>query len=375
MKIKINPVWAAEDGSGADLHPSDDSAVLAAIMTGGKDEKAQEAKATDKQTDNPEPKVKPVSRESVDELEEAEEPTLQDEEGESDSAETEEEIEEADGDSEAEETEEVEASGEEDEDENYDDYIVEVVVDGEAMEVSLKDLKQNFSANKYIEQNIQRAVEHRKSAERAEQQLNQVYQQQYDQLMKLSQMLDNLAEPEDTVDWERLKLEDPATYLVKREEQREIYARKQAIQQEAESKRQQQAQLQAEAMQRLIQSEAQELASKLPEMKDPKLAAKLKEKFVSVAGEYGYTPQEVGTVVDHRALLVLRDAIKWRDYQANKEKVLKSGKDDAYKKVRMKSTSKSSGQQSSKRLADKLRAKARQTGRVEDVAATLLVKK
>ena len=359
-----NPVWAPEDEAG-------DASVLEAIIdrpapAGGKDEKAAKAQDTeaDLEADNAGSADEPAGSESDD----WEEPgtDLQDEVEEETEGESDEDQEEV----------EVEAS-EDDDDDNYDDYIVEVVVDGEAMEVSLKDLKSNFSANQYIEKNIQQAVERRKQADQLTQQLYETYQQTTERLQRLDQLMQNLATEEtENIDWNRLKVEDPALYLVKREEERELRARQQAIQQEAQKTQQQQAQLQAEAYQRLLQSEAQELARKLPEISDPKSGPKLKEKFVSVAAEYGYTPQEVGTVVDHRALLVLRDAIKWREYQASKKEVLSKGKHEAIKEIKTRATSTTSTRQASKkRLADKLRAKARQTGHPDDVAATLLISK
>lgn len=354
------------------------SAVLDAILQkpekpDGQDKKAEAAKGSeaDLEADNPEPKIKSARRESHDEVEETDSEDIRDEEAE-----------EIDDDTEAEEeTETSEASEEEqadeidDDDENYDDYIVEVVVDGEAMEVSLKDLKSNFSANQYIEKNIQHAVEKRKEADKLATGLSEVYQQTYNKLQQLSSMLDELAVPEEQIDWNRLKVEDPALYLVKREEEREIRARKQAVEQEAQKVQQQQAQLQAEAMKRLLQGEAELLAQKLPGISDPKQGPKLKERFVSVAAHYGYTPEEVGTVIDHRALLVLNDAAKWREYQANKKKAVESGHDGVRKKIQMKSTKSSTPQRSQKRLADKLRDKARRTGKPDDVAATLLVRK
>lgn len=356
------PVWAPEDDAG-------DASVLDAIINRPAPKEKGNAKAleaedkeADLEADNAEPTDELAGGESDDGEElEATVPDAKEEETESEGDEDQEEA-------------EVEASGEEDDDDDYDDYIVEVVVDGEAMEVSLKDLKSNFSANQYIEKNIQQAVERRKQADQLTQQLYQNYQAQSERLQRLDQLMQSLETQEsESIDWDRLKVEDPALYLVKREEERELRARRQAIQQEAQKAQQQQAQLQADAYQRLLQSEAQELARKLPEITDPKSGPKLKEKFVSVAAEYGYTPQEVGTVVDHRALLVLRDAIKWREYQQSKREVLSKGKQEAIKEIKTRATSTTSTQQAGKkRLADKLRAKAMKTGHPDDVAMTLI---
>jgi hypothetical protein len=56
-----------------------------------------------------------------------------------------------------------------------------------------------------------------------------------------------------------------------------------------------------------VAGEMTRLAEKAPELRDPQKAAAFRDAVVSVAGEYGFAPQEVGAVTDHRALLVLRD--------------------------------------------------------------------
>jgi len=342
--------------------------VLQAIIEGvgepKKDEKAQEAKKeVQDPIDEPEDDSDREVEAEADEEEEASDDTNDEEEGDS----------EEDKGDEEEETELEAGAEEEDDDENYDDYIVEVVVDGEAMEVSLKDLKSNFSANKYIQKNIQTAVEERKQSEEIRSALFKAYQGTHQKLSELSGMLNELAEPD--FNWEQLRQDNPNAYLMKREEQRELQARQQAVAQEAARVQQEQARVQADAMSELTQSEAQKLVAKLPELKDPKQGKVLKEKFVSAAAKYGYTSDEIGTVIDHRALLALNDAAKWQDHLAKREKMKTSGKKQGVKDIKLKPGRSSTPATKSKRLADKLRNKAIRTGKADDVAATLIVRK
>lgn len=71
------------------------------------------------------------------------------------------------------------------------------------------------------------------------------------------------------------------------------------------------------------EGERQALQEKLPEWRD----AKVKETESRAIGEYllgqGYSAEELGELFDHRALLVARDAAKWREHQAAR----KSAKD------------------------------------------------
>jgi hypothetical protein len=353
--------------------------VLQAIIEGvgepKKDEKAQETKkevqiSDDEPEDEADRKAKEKA-EKEDSLREqgASEEEIEDELSDEDEGDSEEDQ----GDEEEKELEASDQEDEEEDDENYDDYIVEVVVDGDAMEVSLKDLKSNFSANKYIQKNIQSAVEERKQSEEIRSALFNTYETTYQKLSELSGMLNQLAEPD--IDWEKLRAEDPQTFLIKKEEQRELSARQQAVAQEAAKVKQEQAKVQADAMAQLTQQEAHKLVEKLPELKNPKQGKILKERFVSAAAKYGYTPDEIGTVIDHRALLALNDAAKWQDHIKKREKMRTSGKKQGVKDIKLKPGKGSTPATTSKRLADKLRSKAIRTGHPDDVAATLIVKK
>ena len=58
------------------------------------------------------------------------------------------------------------------------------------------------------------------------------------------------------------------------------------------------------------------MQEKLPEWRD----AKVKEAESRAIGEYlmsrGYSAEELGELFDHRALIVARDAAKWREHEA-----------------------------------------------------------
>lgn len=60
----------------------------------------------------------------------------------------------------------------------------------------------------------------------------------------------------------------------------------------------------------------------MPELKDSSRLNSFVGEIQKAGAEYGYTPQEIQHVgLDHRQVLVLRDAIKWRNLQASKSKV------------------------------------------------------
>jgi len=291
-----------------------------------------------------------------------------------------------DDESEAPDKEKDEAEGEEEkkedlEVEDVDELLVAVTVNGEEVEIPLKDLKQNYSGNKFIEQNVQKAVEIRKAVEYNAAALYHTNQQAMEKLQSLDAVLDTLASP--AVDWDALKARNPQEYILKREELRDIQDKQRLVREEVGRVEAEQAALQAQARQRLLLDQAQILADRVPELADPKKAPVVMGQMSEAAKYYGFSPEEVGQVIDHRQMLVLLDAAKWRRQEAEKSKVLRkaNGSGDASasetpRKVLLRpGSSQGSSANSAKRLTADAYNRARQSGKVEDVALTLLMPK
>lgn len=77
--------------------------------------------------------------------------------------------------------------------------------------------------------------------------------------------------------------------------------------------------------------EGDKLLDRLPEWRDEKKRAAESEEIASYLNALGYTADELGELVDHRALLVARDAAKYRALQAAKDK---QAKPEPHKPVR-----------------------------------------
>lgn len=57
------------------------------------------------------------------------------------------------------------------------------------------------------------------------------------------------------------------------------------------------------------------LHEKLKEWSDPKVAAQEQQQIAQYLIDLGYSPEELSKLSDHRALLAVRDAAKWREHQ------------------------------------------------------------
>jgi hypothetical protein len=76
--------------------------------------------------------------------------------------------------------------------------------------------------------------------------------------------------------------------------------------------------VQAQRMQEQLNREYAMLTEKFPEFKDTAKAKTILDEVRKTAVEYyGFSPQEVQIIADHRHVQVLRDAKAWRQYQAN----------------------------------------------------------
>ena len=108
-------------------------------------------------------------------------------------------------------------------------------------------------------------------------------------------------------DYLRLKVEDP-----QRAAEYEVFA------QVLGNARQQAAEANKAAFQQKIDKEWETLQAKYPEFKDPvKGVEKLNAVRKAAVVFYGFTPQEVTVIADHRHVPIIEDAMKWRAYQAN----------------------------------------------------------
>lgn len=269
-----------------------------------------------------------------------------------------------------EESEDQEAENEEDVD--IDELEIDVTVDGEEKKVKLKDLKSNYSGNGAIEKRLQEASEIRNQAMEQGKQLYTVFQAEAARLAKLDEIIAKVAEPD--IDWEELKRTNLAKYLLERDKQREAEIRRTALTKEQERVKAEQARLEAIAREQYTVEQAKQLVAKIPEFGDPVKAQAKYASLAKAASKYGYAADEVGGVLDHRAMLVLNDALK---YQELMEKQSKTQKKTAPATALLRpGTSKAvQPMNQQKKLRDALIKKARATGKADDVAATLLIRK
>ena len=271
------------------------------------------------------------------------------------------------------EEEEVEASSEDDEDlidepsqEEAEEELYIVKVDGQEAQVSLDDLKQGYSGQKYVQQGMQDVANKRKEAEDVYTALNNERQQ----MAELYQSLQNggLAHPPEKPTKELFDA-DPIGYMkenLEYEEKKGAYDNQMAQLQQVS---QQNSEASQNARQAYLTEQMHKLQKEIPEFADPNKAGKLKDHLVNVGRNYyGYTNEEISNITDARAINVLRDASLYQDIISGKTKA----------KVKTKSArpvvrpgAKKTATPNAK-IRSRQKAKLRETGSIDDAVGLIM---
>lgn len=247
-----------------------------------------------------------------------------------------------------------------------------VKIDGQETQVTLEELKRSYSGQGYIQKQMAEAAELKKQAD-AELQANKASNEQLlKQIEQLQLQQPNLPKPPDP----ELLNSDPIQYMKEMElhraskEQADVLASKQL---ELQAKQAQEAE---EQMKQIQQQEAKLLVEKIPELKpsgdrnkDKQVIDKFRSDLTSEMTYYGFNPEDLATITDHRAIRVLNDAVKWRKLQSNKADV---GKKVESARPVVKAGVKQRGTEGKAKAEKVALDKMKSTGNVDDVARYLL---
>lgn len=241
-----------------------------------------------------------------------------------------------------------------------------VKVDGRDVQVTLEDLKRGYSGQAYIAKGMQEAAAARKEAEA----IAQTVQREREQFLQAIEQFNQqgILRPPSPPDAALID-KDPIAYTKARAKYDAEMQQYQQQQWQIQQQRQVQEAAQQRQMQEMVRGQVEALVQAIPEFADPeqrqKLVGELTQTGVST---YGFSQQEMESITDARAVQVLHDAMKWRQLQA--------GRTNGKKKPVPKAMKPAAKRQQPAGLArDRQLEKAKKSGRIEDFAAALLVKR
>ena len=336
---------------------------------------------------------KPPEETEVAETEETDEPTSEEEETPTDTDE------EAEADETDEETEEQDEETEEDDAETLEleesqlaellglsedgvqitddgDMKIKTKVDGKEEYVPMKDLVSSYQLEKHLRNKSQVDAEARREFEALKQEETARIQQTFtDATALVHQLEQDFLGSVQATNMDELRQTNPAEWAAKNQEFQTQAARiqqaKEMIRQNI-SVQQQQSQQQAEAQKaKYIEEQTEKLLEAVPAWQDEKVAAKeIGEMQSAVSEMYGFTPEEISQINDHRVILMLRDAVKGKvttDANPVKKRLKKVPKivKPGSNKVQKKNAAK-------KRVTDIKRKRAREVGTTSAVADLVL---
>jgi hypothetical protein len=273
------------------------------------------------------------------------------------------------------EVEEIEASEFEDDEDPIEDAssedpvtpeLITVKVNGQEEQVTLENLKQGYSGQKYVQQGMQEVAAQRKEAEAVYTALTK----EREQMAQLYQQIQQggLAQPPVKPTKELFDV-DPIGYMQKNleyEEQMTSYNQQMA---QLEQVSQQQSQAQQTAMKAHLQEQMQILQKDIPDFADSKKATATRERLIQAGtNHYGYTNDEIAQITDARAIKVLHDAMKYQDIISGKSKA--KVKTQSAKPV-VKPGAKKIATPNAK-IRSRQKAKLRESGSIDDALGLIL---
>lgn len=236
---------------------------------------------------------------------------------------------------------------------------------GEEKDVTLDELIKSYQLGTDYTRKSQAVAEERKAVEaerNAIQEAKQIRDTYAERLQIIEQMLN---QPQQEENLEYLKETDPIGYAVKVAEMSQ--KEKQLMQVRAERERisQQQEYDRQEQLRYKINEEAQKLVAALPEYADPVKGDAIRKDVRTYGKQAGFSDDELANVYDSRAVLTLWKAMQFDKLQASKPGITK--------KVNEAPRTMKSGvtmpRDSNGEELKKLKARAKQSGRVADAAA------
>jgi hypothetical protein len=214
---------------------------------------------------------------------------------------------------EAEESEDAEQEGETEAEPSY-----TVKIDGKDAKVPVSELVKGYQRQTDYTKKTQQLAEERRELESVK-----AEREHYTEQLERVKALLEQAQPKEP-DWDTLAQQDPAgAFRLKlqfdrnRDQLRAVEAEQAKVRaaQEADE---------AKSNAEFVAEQAKLLADAIPEWKDTATAKKEKANMVEFGSKHGYTPEELGQVTDHRAVVLLRKAMLFDQMQA-KQAALKPG--------------------------------------------------
>lgn len=245
-----------------------------------------------------------------------------------------------------------------------------VKINGEEKDVTLAELQKGYQMEADYRHKTSELSEQRKALDAERERMAGEFKSRLSEASQLTQVLEGqLLQEYNSVNWTELRDTNPAEFAARKQEYNERYAQiqnakhqmsleSQRLDQERETK------LQAD-LTKLRQDEMEKLVVKIPEFADSTKAEPLKQEIRKYLYSYDFTDGDIDQIIDHRHLLIVRDAMKYRELQ-NKKPMVENKVKEAPKLVKPGVKSNDSPESAKQ---NELHARLKKSGSLRDAAA------
>ena len=238
-----------------------------------------------------------------------------------------------------------------------------VKVNGQEIEVSLDELKAGYSRDSDYRQKTHSLSMEKRDLEAQKNSLRQSYDAKLTELNELIATADaTVRQQQGSADLQKLYEEDPTQAAKLDYELRQRQTQLSDMRAKARE-------AQAKQYSDFLETQRELAATKIPEYSDPSKADQFKLNMRNSLRGYGFNDDEIGSLADHRFLMVAKDAMSYQSLKdkrpivqkkvANAPKVVKPG------------VAKSSASSGREQIRNKI-GKLRKTGNINDASSAIL---
>lgn len=256
-----------------------------------------------------------------------------------------------------------------------DDMELEYKSDGEIKKATIGELKRSAAGQDYIQKGMAENASVKKELEAARQEFEQQQQQVAQERQALMQMAQQMQSGDVPVlpqpPSEELKISDPVGWTIAEAEYRQALDERNKWENNIRAMAQREAIEKQNAEKQFLTQQAMRLQDWMPEFADPeKRNLFIQDMTIKAKKHYQLTDEQMGTVKTADEVMILTDALKYRELMANKSNATKKAK-DARPTVVTPSARKSNNAGKASR-AKTAKANMAKTGSIDDVANWLI---
>lgn len=195
-------------------------------------------------------------------------------------------------------------------------------IDGEKSSAKLAEIIKSYQLEGHLNKQNMEVVELKKALQEERTAMTSQAQSRVTELEALAEtVIKEFLNDIESQNLDQLKEDDPAMYAVRQLENQQRRQRLATIYQQVLDQKNRVSQESSLTVQARKHDEGKKLLDKIPEWRDSAVRDKEDEAIYKYAESLGFSDQEITSIDDHRAIIVMRDAMKYRQLMSQKPSI------------------------------------------------------